>query len=754
MPSDCGPFSDLVRAYRAAAHLTQEELAERSGLSVHGIGMLERGVRRAPRAITVELLADALRLDAKQRAMLVAAARERTAPRPMLPAEPRSGLPPDPDPHFVGRQNELSELRRALRRAGRVAVHGLGGVGKTQLVVQHLHRHRAEYTDGVFWLRAGAKSSVRGDLAGLAWHLELPERELPNQERQVAAVLRWLRDHSRWLLVLDDVEPVTLEAVDHWLPPGLPGHLLATSRTPMWSVRMGLGPLPLGTATCFLLQRTGQDDADAAGAVAGVLGQLPLALAQAAAYIEATGRDLAGYRNLLRTRLLELMAEARPDDYPRTVATTWQVSFERLEAERPAAAALLRLCAFLAPHDIPVEVLQAGAGQLPGELRDTLADDLALDRTIAALGRYSLAGRSGDRLQVHPLVQVVVRDAMGPGLRGQWLLRAVRLLHATFPDEPEVHPEHWPACARLLPHVELVASLADGLFGEPLGEVLQRAGAYAWARSQLGLARTLLERALAIRERDLGPNDPVTAWTLNYLAEVLHYQGEVSAARSLLERALTIRERALGGDHQATAESHNDLALLLVGEGDLAGARSLLKRALAAMERTVGLDHHHTVTVLSNLGLVLHKQGDLATSRLLLERAVAIGERRYGSDHLIVGRSLRNLSMTLLAQGERAAADLTFKRALAIHQRVLGHDHPDTARTLHRRAVGLREDGKLAAAATLFQRAIAIYELAVPTENPMFVESRRALDELRRAQRSRTHTRHSPTSKSTQPPTL
>jgi GTPase SAR1 family protein len=183
----------------------------------------------------------------------------------------------------VGREAELGELRRRLLRDRRLAVHGLGGIGKTQLVVRYIHEHRSDYPDGVFWLRADQETSLVGDLASLAWRLGLPEREDLEYERQVEAVLSWLRDHHRWLLVLDNVEPAAHGALGRWLPPGLPGQMLLTSRTPLWSVRLGLDVLSLETARHFLLQRTGQTDGEAAAAVAETLGCLPLALEQAAA---------------------------------------------------------------------------------------------------------------------------------------------------------------------------------------------------------------------------------------------------------------------------------------------------------------------------------------------------------------------------------------------------------------------------------------------------------------------------------------
>ncbi len=202
----------------------------------------------------------------------------------------------------------------------------------------------------------------------------------------------------------------------------------------MWPVRLAVGVLPRDVAGRFLLERTGQTDAAAADAVAQTLGCLPLALAQAAAYVVRSGRDLAGYAELLRSRLVELIAEGGPDDYPVPVATTLRLSYERMAREHPAAAMLLRLCAFLAPDDIPIGLLREATGDVPRQLREALLDDLGFDRAVTALRRYSLIERRADELRVHRLTQAVVRSSLRARRRAAYLASAVGVLLAGFPE--------------------------------------------------------------------------------------------------------------------------------------------------------------------------------------------------------------------------------------------------------------------------------------------------------------------------------
>jgi transcriptional regulator with XRE-family HTH domain/tetratricopeptide (TPR) repeat protein len=730
---DSASFAERLRWFRVAAGLTQEALAERSRVSVKAISALENGRRSRPRRDTVSMLAAGLGLDPAGREALAAAVRPpggSRAPAWPLPPEPRAGIPLDPMAHFAGRGAELAQLRRLLRRSRRVAVHGLGGVGKTQLVVRHLHQHRAEYPDGVFWLRADQEASLVGDLASLAWRLGLPERTRKEQEHQIEAVLRWLGCHRRWLLVLDNVEPETKEAVAHWLPPGLGGRLLLTSRTPMWSVRLHLQPLPLKVATRLLLERTGQTDVRAARTVARTLGCLPLALEQVAAFVQVSGRDLAGYAELLRTRLLELMGEGKPDDYPRPVASTWQLSFERIERELPAAAALLRLCAFLAPDDIPVALLRAGSGEVLGELDGALGDTLDLDRAIATLARYSLLERQGDGLRVHRLVQSVVRESIGAAPRDTSLAAAIRLLRAAFPDQPD-EPGRWPLCARLLPHVRATERLADGTVeARGLGWLLNRVGVYLWVRGEYALARPVHERAHAVRERVLGPDHPDTAEGLNDLAALLGDQGDLAAAQVLLERAVAVRDRVLGPNHLDTAVSLNNLAMVLRAQGELATARPLLERAVAIHELGLGRDDPNTARVVDNLGWLLHEQGETTAARSFLERALATRERILGPDHLDVAVSLHNLGRLGREGGDLAAAEPCLRRSAATFERLLGAGHSRTARSFHHLALLFRDRGDLAAARRLLESALVSQERALGPEHGWTMESRSTLAEI------------------------
>jgi TIR domain/NB-ARC domain len=305
---------------------------------------------------------------------------------------------PARNPHFTGRSDLLEKLRARLRAEPGVvvtqtgAIHGLGGVGKTELALEFAHRYQADY-DLIWWISAEQPTSVTADLATLAEELGI--QRVADQAEMVELLFRELRGRERWLLVYDNAErPKTLEGL---LPPGGGGRVLVTSRYGAWGklgATMRLDVLAREEAVAFLARRTGATDQAVLDALAGELGDLPLALEEAAAYLEETGTGLDEYLGFVRERARELFGLDQPpaDEQgdQRRVATVWSLSLERVHQEAPAAEALLSLCAFLAP-DIPRELPGEQPQVLPDELAKAVRDPLAYNRMLAVVGRYSLA---------------------------------------------------------------------------------------------------------------------------------------------------------------------------------------------------------------------------------------------------------------------------------------------------------------------------------------------------------------------------
>ena len=529
--------------------------------------------------------------------------RAEVAARPGSAAAPIWHVPYRRNVSFTGREGLLEELHHTLAPAAAVALTGLGGIGKTQLALEYAYRHRDEYRV-VWWVRAGDEATLAADYAGLAAALGLPEREAKKQAAVVAAVRLWLEQNTGWLLVFDNAD--SREEVRDCVPQSQ-GAVIITSREPIWSgvaTPFGLAELAPAEAVAFLCKRTGDADAAAAAALAEALGRLPLALEQAAAYIEDTGGSLQYYRRLFEKHHAELLQLGRlSTDYPHTVATTWTMSIGKFDE---AARALLNLCAFFAPEGIPLDAIRDEARGLPSPLDSVPADALRLDSAIAGLLRFSLIGRKGEDLSVHRLVQAVVRDRLEDAERQGFAATAVGLLNARFPFESQ-DVRTWPVCARLLTHALQAAHWAEAFAAAPeaTARLLNHAGLYLRGRAEFTGARALFERALRIGEATLGAEHRTVATYANNLGSVLQAQGEVAGARVLFERALRIDEAAYGPDHPEVGTDANNFGTVLRAQGDFAGARALYERALRISEAALGAEHRTVAIRLNNLGLVL-----------------------------------------------------------------------------------------------------------------------------------------------------
>ncbi len=713
-----------------------------------------------------------------------------------LPPFPLLHLPPGGrNPNFTGREPMLARLEAQLRRAqGTVvvsqAITGLGGVGKTQVAVEYIYRQQDDPQtayDLVWWLRADTVVNLAADMAALAVAVGAIDAENADQQAALNAVRRWLaQTDKRWLLLVDNADDLPPRTLNPYLPTGGKGHILITSRNPNWSGLVGPDAiLSLDTFTraeslTFLRTRlpvrsrrfiavdgnklptTNENEEEAEmDRLAELLGDFPLALEQAAAFMEAGQMGYAAYRQLYQAKRQEVWRRATPPDrYHGTITTTWQMAFEQIQ-KTPGAVALLNLCCFLAPEEIPLDLIGNQTSDFLEKSDVSLSDPLSLADAVAALRRYSLAAREGDSLRLHRLVQTVARDRMPPEVARQWAETAVILLVEIYSfDEYDLNT--WETSRRLLQHNQFAAKLAGPYEVVPekcvwllnqTAEYLQRHGAYKAAlecvqdasticeqslpldhpstaqslnnmgyllraMGDLAAARPYYERALDIHEKVLGPDHPDTALSLNNMGGLLRAMGDLAAARPYYERALAIHEKALGPDHPDTANSLNNMGSLLQAMGDLAAARPYFQRALTVNEKVLGPDHPDTATSLNNLGYLLRAMGDLAAARPYYERALDIREKGLGPDHPDTAQSLNNLGFLLQAMGDLAAARPYYERALDIRERGLGPDHPDTATSLNNLGFLLQAMGDLAAARPYLQRALDIHEKGLGPDHP------------------------------------
>jgi hypothetical protein len=367
---------------------------------------------------------------ARLRAMVSSAVAGRAKPgtAPVFPGgramrrEPRfpGALPgvwkvPARNPNFTGRGADLAAVQAVLASGSMMTVQslrGMGGVGKTQLAAEFAYARADDY-DLVYWIAAEEPATIADQFTALAKLLGLEPVADPEALRE--QVHAQLRDVAGWLLVFDNADKA--DDIRPWLPagplpPGVPGHVIVTTRRGGFRVLgtvMELDVLDLVPAAGLLRARVPDIDEDAAREIATELGRLPLALEQAAAYLDRSAMPARDYLALLRSRAAELYPRGTVSGRQETIATLWDITLQRISGEAPAAVVLLELCAYLAPEPIPLDLFTAHAGSLPAPLAAAAADPLAFGEVIGTLVDYSLAKRTPAGLQLHRLLQGVIR---------------------------------------------------------------------------------------------------------------------------------------------------------------------------------------------------------------------------------------------------------------------------------------------------------------------------------------------------------
>lgn len=691
------------------------------------------------------------------------------------PPTSRHNLPWERNIYFTGRKDELEAMEEQLKEHGRAAIFGLGGVGKTQTALEYAYCHLGDYNH-IFWVRAENETDILDGYGKIAKMLDLPVAKEPNIELRAKIVKAHLEDAgaiTNYLVIYDNGDDVA--PVENWRPQNA-GHILITSRARNFDQVNIIHPveivnLPSEDAQAFLLKRSGLDsqklsseDQTILKSLVEALGELPLAIEQAGAYIKQKSVDLKSYAAAYEKRRLEVLERGGEylKHHPESVAATWLLNFEEIE-KSPASAELLNFCAFAAPDSIPFELFEAGPEKI-GPAYDALykeEGELATSEALSEIARFSLLRIEPQERScaIHRLVQEVIRSRMSDEEQREWAGRFVEALDGAFPD---VKFENWEVCERLIEQAPALYEwvVEYDLASEEAARVFNRAGYYlqdhgryrdveAYFQKALELfkeidgeenenvagclnnlagvyelgsryddAEILYQESLAIYKKVVGVKAIGTAKVLNNLAGLYCAQGSYYKAEPLYEEALVIYKMVQGVEHLDTATALNNFASLYLSLGRYGAAEPLYKKTLEIRKKISGDDHLSIVLSLSGLGVLYLRWGRDEEAAPFLTDALALSKKKLNDEHPYMAMCLNNLASLYMNQELFDKADLLYQESLIIRKKAFGDEHPYIAESLNNLAFLYELQGRYDVAEPLHQESLAIRKKVLGDEHP------------------------------------
>jgi tetratricopeptide (TPR) repeat protein len=614
-------------------------------------------------------------------------------------------VPFERNPRFTGRKPQLAEIEGKLftrDHTAKIAITGLGGVGKTQLVLELLYLMKDKHKHClIIWIPATNGESLHQAYRDVARQLRIPgwEEERADVKRLVQGHLS-SNDAGQWLIVFDNADDIDMwiakagskqeseegsRGLVDYLPSSGQGSIIFTTRdrkTASKLARQNVVEIPEmdEEAATQLLQKCliNPDLVNNRHDTAVLLAELtylPLAIAQAAAFINENGITLGCYLSLLAEQeeeVIALLSEEFEDDgrycnIKNPVATTWLISFEQIQQRNSLAAQYLSFMSCVDPKGIPQSLLPPGSSQK----EETEA--------IGTLDAYSFVSRRPGNpvLDLHRLVHLATRNWLRKERKlAQWTERVIVRLEEVFPDDDPKNRSVW---RRYLPHTHyaLQADLTDKDWTCRM-DLIWRYGLCLYQDGHWDEAEVEIIQVLEMRKRVLGPDHPSTLASMAALASTYKEQGRWNEAEKLYMQVVETRKAVLGPDHPSTLASMAALASTYRNQGRWNEAEKLGMQVMETSKAVLGADHPDTLTTMASLASTYWNQGRWNEAEKLFIQVIETSKAVLGAEHPDTLTSMGNLASTYWLQGRWNEAEKLFIQVMETSKAVLGAEHPKT----------------------------------------------------------------------------
>ncbi|KAF2190316.1 HET-domain-containing protein [Zopfia rhizophila CBS 207.26] len=584
-------------------------------------------------------------------------------------------VPFERNPRFTGREPELTRLEEMLfgkHRTAKLAITGLGGVGKTQLFIELLYRVADKQKHcSVIWISAVNMESLHQSYLDVARQLGIPgcEDDKANVKRLVQTHLS-KESTGQWLLVFDNADDLDMwiaktagqqpgqGSLINYLPKSKQGAVVFTTRDRKIAVKLAQRnvvdvPAMGEDAAVQLLGKclVNPDLVNRRQDTSALLLQLtflPLAIVQAAAYINENAISLADYISLLAEQeeeVIDLLSEEFEDDgryrdIKNPVATTWLISFDQIQRRDRLAADYLSFMACIEPKDIPQSLLP------PGASRKKEVD------AIGTLTAYSFVHKrpADECLDLHRLVHLATRNWLRKEeLLAQSTERAILRLGEVFPDHEHQNRTVW---RKYLVHARYVLeSDVPGDDDKFRTSLLWKLGMCLYQEGRWNEAQRAFVQVMETRKRVLGPEHPDTLISMGNLASTYRNQGRWKEAEELNVQVMETFKRVLGEEHPDTLTSMANQASTYRNQGRWKEAEELNVQVMETFKRVLGPEHPDTLTSMANLALTFWNQGRWKEAEELNVQVMETRKRVLGKEHPSTLTSMGNLASTYMNQG-------------------------------------------------------------------------------------------------------